>query len=80
MELIDVLCHRAEAPVGDVERNDAVPHLLRVIALQKAPRQAHLELANIYCQQRKWRDAIPHYQAVLQSDRPPRIRTSGSMR
>jgi tetratricopeptide (TPR) repeat protein len=64
-ELVDVLCHRAEAPVGDVEWNEAVPHLLRIIALQKAPRQAHMDLADIYRQQRRWREAIPHYQAVL---------------
>jgi tetratricopeptide (TPR) repeat protein len=64
-ELVDILLHRAEAPVGERERNEAAPHLLRIIALQKAPRQAHLELADIYREQQQWRAAIPHYQAVL---------------
>jgi tetratricopeptide (TPR) repeat protein len=64
-ELVDVLCHRAEAPVGEAERNEAVPLLLRIIALQKVPRQAHLDLADIYRAQRRWREAIPHYREVL---------------
>jgi len=64
-ELVDVLVHRAEAPVGDTERNEAVPHLLRLIALEKAPRQAHFDLANLYVEQRKWREAIPHYNEVV---------------
>ncbi len=64
-ELVDVLCHRAEAPVGASEQNEAVPHLLRITEMQKAPRQAHLELADIYRDQRRWREAIPHYREVL---------------
>src|SRR5512137_315234 len=64
-ELVTVLCHRAEAPVGDAERNEAIPHLLRIIELEQAPRQAHLDLADIYRAQRRWGEAIPHYLEVL---------------
>ena len=64
-ELVNVLCHRAEAPIGDAERNEAIPHLLRIIELQTAPRQAHLDLADIYREQHRWREAIPHYLEVL---------------
>jgi tetratricopeptide (TPR) repeat protein len=64
-ELVAVLYHRAEAPVGDAERNEAVPLLLRIVALQKVPREAHMDLADIYREQGRWRDAIPHYREVL---------------
>lgn len=64
-ELVTVLCHRAEAPVGDAQRVEAIPHLQRLIALDRNLRDAHMELAELYRELGRCREAIPHYQAVL---------------
>jgi tetratricopeptide (TPR) repeat protein len=64
-ELVTVLCHRAEAPVGEQQWREAVPHLLRILSIDRTSRQAHFELAEIDRQLGRPREAIPHYQQVL---------------
>jgi tetratricopeptide (TPR) repeat protein len=64
-ELIIVLLNRAEAPVTDIERKEAEPHLKKILEWNSDERQAHLDLADMYSEQHRWVEAIPHYREVL---------------
>ena len=64
-ELVTVLLNRVEAPVTDVERKEAEPLLKKILAINPDERQAHLDLADMYNEQRRWAEAVAHYKEVL---------------
>ncbi|MDI6766406.1 MAG: hypothetical protein QME52_06245 [Bacteroidota bacterium] len=64
-ELVSQLLHRAEAPVTEVEINEAIPHLKKIIELDSNARGAHLDLAESYERLKQWREAVIHYSEVL---------------
>jgi len=64
-ELINELLHRAEAPITDSEIKEAIPHLNKILELDKDDRQAHLDLAESYEKLKRWEEAVHHYREVI---------------
>ncbi len=70
-ELVAQLLHRAEAPVTEVEINEAIPHLKKILELDSNARGAHLDLAESYERLKQWRNAVIHYRNVLRIGQIP---------
>lgn len=70
-ELVTQLLHRAEAPVTEVEINEAIPHLKKILELDSNARGAHLDIAESYERLKQWRHAVIHYREVLRIGQIP---------
>lgn len=70
-ELASTSLHKAEAPVTDSERYEAIQHLKKILELDPGSRGAHLDLAQTYEELRRWREAVTHYRKVLRIGQLP---------